>query len=410
MSLSQDCIDTQGLQFIAQECEAKKFLDRLNKIEFTFCEIERRIEVANSKITRDCQNIPSSSSEEIPSSSSSSSICQLRCQSESVQKTVYLLKNSTLDEQAYAALDLLEDEVCETLRQLVELELLANTGCPAAPSSSESSSSSVPPSSSSSVPPSSSSSSVPPSSSSSSFGDCIASGMIMLGLYCPSAPDVDIELEAAEVPNPILYGECYWKTADAPPDPPEPDLYASIAEPVSYSDGLGLNDALTSTPTPLYGTGVFAFGEEIYSSTGEYSANPYSEPAPFIQVQRVSSKMYMVVVGSMGYSEFENTDTSFPITTDWTAVNLEGFTISPYVGTTPTPGSSSSMSSSFPSSAPASRFSEIRYNLSLNRWEWNSDYGVIAYRYTPDYSNPTGTYTYVSGACASYNIFLVNVA
>lgn len=400
-----ECETSQNLQFIAQECEAKKFLDRINKVEQAFCEIDRRIEVAHSKIIRDCVNPPSSSSGEEPSSSSSSSLCRLRCQPEKKEQIAYLIKVETLNATAWEALELLEDEVCETLRQLVELEVLVEQGCVVASSSSQSSSSSVPPSSSSSssVVASSSSSLAPPSSSSSSSVNCLTSNLLMIGSYCPSLPNYSINLIPDESPNLELYGPCYWVSPDAPPPDPSPERMVSLAEPVAYSDGTGVNDSLNPTPTPLYATGVTVSGEMVYSSTGVYEPDPYSATAPFIQLQKLGPQLYLVGVGTGGYSEFYNTDTAFPIGTPWTAYNLEGPND---VLLSVTDASTSSSSSSV---APAID-TQLRYNLSLNRWEYVSGVTVIAYRFTFNQNNPTGNYTYVDAPCVAYNIILISEA
>lgn len=172
MTLS--CAESEGVLFVAQELLARNLLNRMNFVQGRFCEIYDRTNAAEFNIRRYCYDV---STEEEASSSSSSSECfpNCDCECENQKVTSYLIVDNDWDDDMVDLLVELEQETCETIRLLKELEAVSQIDCnpeessssslPDSSSSSESSSSSMESSSSSLE--SSSSSSLPDSSSSS---------------------------------------------------------------------------------------------------------------------------------------------------------------------------------------------------------------------------------------------------
>lgn len=204
------CNQSEGIIFIGKDCAARNFIIRMNKVSESFCRINDRIERAIGQLDRFC---PYESSSSLPSSSSSSSFkCDLGCETPPEPDRTVFLRASEITEDAYASIELLEEETCNSFRLLLNLEKEIETGCYSSSSSLPPSSSSSPPSSSSSpsLEPSSSDSLPPSSSSSSTTTNCPPRNLQVLS-YCPVGPKITTSLQPEVNLNP-LYGFCMWVT------------------------------------------------------------------------------------------------------------------------------------------------------------------------------------------------------
>lgn len=204
------CNQSEGILFLGQDCEAKAFIRRMNKVSEAFCSIKIRIENAAIELNRYCPYQEPSSSSFV--SSSSSSTCNLGCAPGPEPDKTYWLSVNHLNQDAYEAINLLEEETCSTFRLLINLENEIKNGCQS--SSSSLPSSSNPPSSSSSPP--SSSSAPPPSSSSSSSSTIACPSFITILSYCPTLPFIPTFLEKIPNSDP-LYSDCYYSKEPTPP-------------------------------------------------------------------------------------------------------------------------------------------------------------------------------------------------
>lgn len=181
------CSLSNGRKIIGRDPYAQKFISRVNSVDKALCDIVRRTKIQASRLYGYCPQDQLSSSSW---SSSSSSACRLSC-APVAHTFVYQINVNDLDDDAYQLIELLEAEVCASLRAITDLEknnIICNSSSSSSSSSTSFSSSSYSSSSSSSYSSSSESSSLSPSSSSSSPVDPVGPELVYLASYCGAFP------------------------------------------------------------------------------------------------------------------------------------------------------------------------------------------------------------------------------
>jgi len=213
--ISEACRLSQGQSFIANECVARRYITRMNRVSDIFCDMGRRLREARSSLYRYCD--PASSSSEESSSSSSSWDCPVIDAEPEIPSLTFLISPNDLGQDEWDALSSLEEEVCLTLKKIILFESTAKRPCSSSSSSSSSSSgesssssssssSSYSSSSSSNVDSESSSSSeTPPSSSSSSAEPECLTGLAFVSL-CPTYPNYIL----VPIPTTVGSGQCKY--------------------------------------------------------------------------------------------------------------------------------------------------------------------------------------------------------
>jgi len=115
------CIESKGKVIVAKDSPSQRVIDRINKVNALFCDMQQRIRVETSILIRYCP--PSSST----STSDSGSISEPECCPAGPclpdePEFQYLINVTDLDEDVYEILELLEAEVCATNERLKDFE------------------------------------------------------------------------------------------------------------------------------------------------------------------------------------------------------------------------------------------------------------------------------------------------
>lgn len=199
MAISDSCRRSSGKKIAGKDCESQKFISRLVNIDLMFCDIVRRTRIEEARMIRRCEDYDEMSSESSSSSSSEEPSCCLECP-DVIPELMYLISVNDLNQDAYDALALLEEEACATLRKLILFEKNSKN-CEAL----------YPPSSSSSSESSSDSSSESSSEGSSSEDlECLTT--VYIAQYCPGNEYLNLQLFDS-FPN-VGMGECFFAAED----------------------------------------------------------------------------------------------------------------------------------------------------------------------------------------------------
>jgi hypothetical protein len=135
--MSDSCDKIKGVEFLASVPITQNFLKRLECIPI--CEIQQRIIKAYNTLSQHCEMLSSSQSSE---SSSSSSCCPIIHNTPEQVLNMYLINIEDLDQGVQDLMTLLEEEACDAVRKIRELEILIEDhGCWNSSSSSTSSAS-----------------------------------------------------------------------------------------------------------------------------------------------------------------------------------------------------------------------------------------------------------------------------
>lgn len=272
---SEACLHSKGKTIGGKDCQSRKYIERANSLNSAICDINERIEIAKVKLSEYCEVEYSSDSS---SSSSSSSECFAKCKNE--YSAIYIISVNDLDADAYALIELAEQEVCATIRKLIEFEKV-NTYCFPSSSSSESVSSSSSSSSSSNYPDITSSSSSDfssseqdqsssLSSSSSSSSSGASEECIYIASYCPCLHGMTIQLCPCEAPE--NYSNYYCGTSTVYEDCSTSSLSSSSSSSSGTPPSSSSSVSSSSSSSGVVGNQV-TLGYNTLTSTWELSVD-----------------------------------------------------------------------------------------------------------------------------------------
>ncbi len=123
--MSESCVATEGITFIGSADHPKKVVARINKLNEKLCELQKRYDLARYKINLYCTQPPL----EEPAIVEEAAPCFPVCDCEETYVEYYQVNDSHITTELLEYITLIEESVCETEAQIVELERAAALPC-----------------------------------------------------------------------------------------------------------------------------------------------------------------------------------------------------------------------------------------------------------------------------------------